>query len=127
MCKTGFVAMVLGRFANSSSAPATTAAAKQHTNAPSSTATSVERLVDSVGAITQVPAAVITAEAAAPPPSVFESRRWTEVLSPTEHVQFFKSVDWAGSHLGALEGWSTGLRIHISTLLSDSRPAVVYW
>jgi len=52
---------------------------------------------------------------------------WTDTLPDDDHVRFFKTTDWAATPLGPLDGWSTALRLYIFQLLSDSRPACIYW
>jgi hypothetical protein len=52
---------------------------------------------------------------------------WTETLPPTDHVRFFKSVDWAQTALGPAQQWGTALRMYTHMVMSDSRPATLYW
>jgi hypothetical protein len=52
---------------------------------------------------------------------------WTKNLPSTEHIQFFRSVDWSSSLLGSLEKWPTALRLRVFTLFADSRPWCIYW
>ena len=52
---------------------------------------------------------------------------WTEDIASTEHVEFFKSVDWSTTNLGRAEQWSNALRLYVHQLLADSRPAIIYW
>ena len=55
------------------------------------------------------------------------SSRWTDALPLTAHVEYFKDIDWDATYLGPLDSWSLALRLHVSSLLADSRPAVIYW
>ena len=55
------------------------------------------------------------------------STDWTAKLPVTDHVQFFRSTKWTATPLGALQTWSTSLRLAIYMLLADSRPACIFW
>ncbi|CAI6339401.1 unnamed protein product [Periconia digitata] len=52
---------------------------------------------------------------------------WTEDLPQTDHVHFFRQVDWASSELGPLEHWDDTLRVFIRFLFADSRAACIWW
>jgi hypothetical protein len=52
---------------------------------------------------------------------------WTEALPKTEHVCFFKNVDWAQTALGPPQQWGTALRMYTHMVMSDSRAATLYW
>ncbi|KAF7947546.1 hypothetical protein EAE96_008632 [Botrytis aclada] len=52
---------------------------------------------------------------------------WTSDLPNSEHVRFFRNVNWAATHLGPLESWGLALRLHTFTTFADSRPACLYW
>lgn len=52
---------------------------------------------------------------------------WTEDLPDTEHVRFFKSIDWPATRLGPLPQWSTSLKLFTRMVLADSRAACVWW
>jgi hypothetical protein len=52
---------------------------------------------------------------------------WTESLPKTNHVQFFKSVDWAQTALGEAQQWSAALRMYTHMVMSDTRAACLYW
>ncbi|KAF2819036.1 hypothetical protein CC86DRAFT_307940 [Ophiobolus disseminans] len=56
-----------------------------------------------------------------------ERADWTDVLPQTDHVVFFKSVDWAQTALGPLQYWGTALRMYTHMVMSDSRAATLYW
>lgn len=68
-----------------------------------------------------------TTKADVPAVSGFESRNWADTLPDSEHVQFFKSVDWGKTELGPLKDWGTALKIHTFTVMADSRPCTLYW
>lgn len=57
----------------------------------------------------------------------FESYNWADTLPDSEHVRFFKSVDWGKTELGPLKDWGTALKIHTFTVMADSRPCTLYW
>ena len=52
---------------------------------------------------------------------------WVDDLPPSEHIQFFKSMDWSATALGPLEFWSGYLRQMTRFLMSDSRAACMFW
>ncbi|CAO2648280.1 Nn.00g075470.m01.CDS01 [Neocucurbitaria sp. VM-36] len=52
---------------------------------------------------------------------------WTEALPQTDHVCFFRSVDWAQTALGPIQQWDTALRMYTHMVMSDSRAATLYW
>ena len=52
---------------------------------------------------------------------------WVNQLPTSEHTQFFKSMDWSATALGALETWSDSLRQMTRLLMSDSRAAALFW
>jgi hypothetical protein len=54
-------------------------------------------------------------------------RAETDALPETDHVSFFKSVDWAQTELGPLQQWSTALRMYTHMVMSDTRAATLYW
>ncbi|KAF1913763.1 hypothetical protein BDU57DRAFT_558724 [Ampelomyces quisqualis] len=55
------------------------------------------------------------------------ARDWTAALPQTDHVRFFKSVDWAKTALGPTRQWGTALRMYTAMVMSDSRAATLYW
>jgi len=105
--------MVLGRFAR----PGDTSKNAVTSSAASTTSTANEDLLhpESQNASAQ------------DPPTQFEQGDWSSILPDTEHVRFFRSVDWGKSSLGPLESWGSGLRVHTATCLADSRPGAIYW
>jgi hypothetical protein len=55
------------------------------------------------------------------------ARDWTEALPQTDHVGFFRNVDWAQTALGPLQQWATALRMYTHMVMADSRAATLYW
>lgn len=49
----------------------------------------------------------------------------TVTLSP--HIQFFVNFDWGSTELGPVSSWSVELRRMVNLLMSDPRPAAMYW
>lgn len=111
MCKRRLADMFLGRFSGSSTPT------KQDEIVHSSLASAA-----SADEVTEIPMSKRRGSI-----SRFESHIWTEILPDNEHIRFFKSANWDSSPLGPLKNWGIGLRLHVSSLLSDSRPAVIYW
>ncbi|KAF2736302.1 hypothetical protein EJ04DRAFT_562548 [Polyplosphaeria fusca] len=52
---------------------------------------------------------------------------WTNTLPQTDHVRFFRSVDWAATKLGPYLDWSPALRVFVRMLFADTRAAVIWW
>ncbi|KAH4411045.1 hypothetical protein HBH99_070380 [Parastagonospora nodorum] len=52
---------------------------------------------------------------------------WTESLPKTDHVRFFKTVDWTQTVLGETQQWSVALRMYTQMVMSDTRAACLYW
>lgn len=52
---------------------------------------------------------------------------WTLDIPETDHVRFFRSVQWHGTLLGPLQSWGTALRLYTYQVLADKRPSCVYW
>lgn len=52
---------------------------------------------------------------------------WTSNLPNTEHVRFFRSIDWSRSLLGPLSTWEETLRLFASFVLADSRAGCLWW
>ena len=53
--------------------------------------------------------------------------KWTDVLPPSLHIQFFKDTDWSATALGPLDEWPYLLRQVTRFLMSDSRLATLFW
>ncbi|KAH4797594.1 hypothetical protein HBH65_018950 [Parastagonospora nodorum] len=51
---------------------------------------------------------------------------WTESLPKTDHVRFFKTVDWTQTVLGETQQWSVALRMYTQMVMSDTRAACLY-
>ncbi|KAL8802736.1 MAG: hypothetical protein Q9182_003634, partial [Xanthomendoza sp. 2 TL-2023] len=49
----------------------------------------------------------------------------TPALPP--HVHFTRSIDWAATKLGPIEGWSTELRGMCNLIMASPYPAAMYW
>jgi PAS domain-containing protein len=45
----------------------------------------------------------------------------------TDHVKFFRSVDWAATSLGPLHTWNPRLRCLVNMMLNDKYPTVLFW
>ncbi|KAF2430030.1 hypothetical protein EJ08DRAFT_697823 [Tothia fuscella] len=52
---------------------------------------------------------------------------WTEQLPQTDHVQFFRSVNWENTLIGPLDEWPPCLRQATYQVMADTRPATLYW
>jgi hypothetical protein len=52
---------------------------------------------------------------------------WTLDIPDTDHVRFFRSIQWHYTLLGPIEAWGTALRIYTYQVFADSRPSCVYW
>jgi hypothetical protein len=59
-------------------------------------------------------------------PSIHNDK-WTDNIPLTNHVRFFLGVDWTSSLLGPLKSWSFALRLHVFTLMADTRASCIYW
>jgi hypothetical protein len=56
-----------------------------------------------------------------------DAHDWAATLPQTDHVRFFRTTDWARTRLGPLKSWSPTLQLFASYVLSDSRPACLWW
>lgn len=55
---------------------------------------------------------------------------WTRLPvsdSLPKHVQFARTVDWASTALGPIEGWSADLRQMCNLIMASPHPAAMYW
>ena len=52
---------------------------------------------------------------------------WTILLPRSEHTEFLISRDWAATALGSIRQWPSALRLMTMKMLSDPRPANLYW
>lgn len=51
---------------------------------------------------------------------------WADDIVDSDHVRLFKTINWEAS-IGPLQSWTTSLRFYTHQLMSDSRPACIYW
>lgn len=49
------------------------------------------------------------------------------LVETSAHVEFFQNFDWASTELGPIDSWSSELRRMTNLLLTDPRPAAMYW
>ncbi|KAL8671189.1 MAG: hypothetical protein Q9168_004306 [Polycauliona sp. 1 TL-2023] len=49
----------------------------------------------------------------------------TPALPP--HIQFARSIDWAATSLGPIEGWSSELRSMCNLIMASPHPSAMYW
>lgn len=67
----------------------------------------------------------------APPPLRLPNQQlvsdWTDLLPPSEHVVFLKSIDWGKTYLGPMQSWSLALRQSVYSILAEVHPANLYW
>jgi hypothetical protein len=52
---------------------------------------------------------------------------WTSGLSPSEHVDFFRNMDWTETPLGHCSTWPHSLRLYTHMLFSDTRVSGICW
>ncbi|KAL8950424.1 MAG: hypothetical protein Q9222_003539 [Ikaeria aurantiellina] len=55
---------------------------------------------------------------------------WTRLpvnVALPPHIQFTRSVDWAATQLGPIEGWSAELRSMCNLIMASPHPAAMYW
>ena len=52
---------------------------------------------------------------------------WTVLLPRSEHTEFLMSRDWNATALGSIRQWPSELRLMTMKMLSDPRPANLYW
>ncbi|KAL8728997.1 MAG: hypothetical protein Q9166_004998 [cf. Caloplaca sp. 2 TL-2023] len=57
----------------------------------------------------------------------FDWTRLPVTLALPPHVQFTRSIDWAATKLGPIEGWSTELRSMCNLIMASPHPAAMYW
>jgi hypothetical protein len=66
-----------------------------------------------------------------PSPTVkYDSYDYTLDPPPTvmsDHIRYFRSVDWAQTSLGPMYSWSPQLCCVVNMMLKDSQPAVLFW
>ncbi|KAJ8116504.1 hypothetical protein OPT61_g2085 [Boeremia exigua] len=52
---------------------------------------------------------------------------WTDAFPSSAHSQVLLNLDWGATSLGPLQTWPRSLQLYTQMLLSDFRPAVIYW
>ena len=45
----------------------------------------------------------------------------------SQHVQYFRSIDWAQTSLGPIDRWSPQLRSAVNAVMMDMHPSVLLW
>ena len=60
-------------------------------------------------------------------PGFFDWTRLPNSPALPPHVQFARSVDWASTPLGPIEGWSAELRSMSNLIMASPYPAAMYW
>lgn len=45
----------------------------------------------------------------------------------SEHILYFRSIDWSSTPLGPMVSWSPSLRCVVNMILNDNRHAVLFW
>lgn len=75
----------------------------------------------------RIPGNPLETDATLKPVSILTSDRWADHIPHSDHVEFFKNVDWGATHLGPLSTWSIALRLQTFTVFADTRAAVIYW
>ncbi|KAH6642270.1 hypothetical protein C7974DRAFT_385149 [Boeremia exigua] len=53
--------------------------------------------------------------------------KWTHSFPSSSHAQALLDWDWGATSLGPLETWPRSLQLYTQMLLSDFRPATIYW
>ncbi|KAI4718477.1 putative histidine kinase HHK15p [Aureobasidium sp. EXF-10727] len=52
---------------------------------------------------------------------------WTLDIPDTDHVRFFRSIQWHDTLLGPVQSWGMALRLYTYQVFADKRPSCVYW
>jgi len=60
-------------------------------------------------------------------PGFFDWTRLPDSPALPRHIQFTRSVDWASTSLGPIEGWPTELRSMCNLIMASPHPAAMYW
>lgn len=60
-------------------------------------------------------------------PGFFDWTRLPVTPSLPPHIKFARSVDWAATALGPIEGWSSQLRSMCNLVMASPHPAAMYW
>ncbi|KAH9212303.1 hypothetical protein DL95DRAFT_304405, partial [Leptodontidium sp. 2 PMI_412] len=48
-------------------------------------------------------------------------------IPESAHLRLFLEFDWLSTELGSIDAWSTTLRRMVTFLMSDMRPAAMFW
>jgi hypothetical protein len=56
-----------------------------------------------------------------------DDQDWTRDLPQTDHVCFFRTIDWASTPMGPLAQWNSTLRNFTRMVFADSRAACLWW
>ena len=57
----------------------------------------------------------------------FDWTRLPVTAALPRHIQFARSIDWASTALGPIEGWSSELRSMCNLIMASPHPAAMYW
>lgn len=60
-------------------------------------------------------------------PGFFDWTRLPNSPALPRHIQFTRSIDWASTPLGAIEGWAPELRSMCNLIMASPHPAAMYW
>ncbi|KAF2997093.1 Histidine kinase [Curvularia kusanoi] len=60
-------------------------------------------------------------------PHVRSGMEWTSVFPTSPFTDLFLNFDWGATSIGPLDKWPRSLRSYTQMLLSDVRPAWIYW
>jgi hypothetical protein len=52
---------------------------------------------------------------------------WTLDIPDSDHVRFFRSIQWHSTLLGPIQSWKTALRLYVYQVFADNRPSCLYW
>lgn len=52
---------------------------------------------------------------------------WINAFPTSSHITMLLESDWESTPLGALHTWDRSLQLYVQMLLSDPRPAAIYW
>ena len=59
--------------------------------------------------------------------SFFDWTRLPVTAALPRHIQFARSIDWASTALGPIDGWSSELRSMCNLIMASPHPAAMYW
>ena len=52
---------------------------------------------------------------------------WYHLLPTVGHGKLFRDTDWSATEFGPVSQWPLTLRLYTNLVLSDPRPAIIYW